>query len=147
MAESRTETAVDGVALLQLPKITSELGSLIVAELGAGLPFTARRIFTLLDIPPGEARGIHAHRECHQFLICMRGSVTAVVDDGTNRQEILLDSPTVGLYMPAMTWGTQYNYSSDALLVVLASDPYEATDYLEDYEEFQALRKIWAAKR
>jgi UDP-2-acetamido-3-amino-2,3-dideoxy-glucuronate N-acetyltransferase len=147
MAESRTETGVDGVSLLQLPKITSDLGSLIVAELGAGLPFTARRIFTLLDIPAGEARGIHAHRKCEQFLICMRGSVTAVVDDGTARQEILLDSPTIGLYMPAMTWGTQYDYSSDALLVVLASDPYDATDYLEDYEEFQALRKIWAAKR
>jgi UDP-2-acetamido-3-amino-2,3-dideoxy-glucuronate N-acetyltransferase len=135
------DVGVDGVSVIVLPKITSDLGSLIVAELGAGLPFTARRIFTLLDIPPGEARGIHAHRECEQFLICMRGSVTAVVDDGTNRQEIRLDSPTVGLYMPAMTWGTQYDYSADALLVVLASDPYDAGDYIEDYDEFRALKQ------
>ncbi len=144
MASAGRDIIVDGVELLDLPKITSDLGSLIVAELGAGLPFTARRIFTLLDIPPGEARGIHAHRNCQQFLICMHGSVTAVVDDGTNRQEFVLESPTMGLYMPAMTWGTQYNYSADALLLVLASDPYDAADYLEDYEEFRVLRQEWA---
>ena len=140
MASPGSDIVVDGVELIELPKITSDLGSLIVAELGAGLPFIARRIFTLLEIPEGEARGIHAHRQCEQFLICMRGSVTAVVDDGTRRQEILLDSPTTGLYMPAMTWGTQYNYAPDALLVVLASDPYDAKDYIEDYDEFLELK-------
>jgi UDP-2-acetamido-3-amino-2,3-dideoxy-glucuronate N-acetyltransferase len=140
MSNPGGHVAVEGVALIDLPKITSDLGSLIVAELGAGLPFTARRMFTLLEIPAGEARGIHAHRECAQFLICMRGSVRAVVDDGTQRQEILLDAPTRGLYMPPMTWGTQYDYSSDALLVVLASDLYDAKDYIEDYAEFLELK-------
>ena len=146
MADTAVDIVVDGVTLVELPKITGDLGSLIVAELGAGLPFTARRVFTLLDIPPGEARGIHAHRECQQFLICMRGSVTAVVDDGTNRQEIRLDSPQLGLYMPAMTWGTQFDYSIDALLVVLASDPYDAADYIEDYDDFQSRRRDRASK-
>jgi UDP-2-acetamido-3-amino-2,3-dideoxy-glucuronate N-acetyltransferase len=140
MADSGIAIDVEGVSLIQLPKITGENGSLIVAELGAGLPFTARRMFTLQEIPAGEARGIHAHRECEQFLMCMRGSVTAVVDDGIHRQEVKLDSPTLGLYMPAMTWGTQYDYSPDALLVVLASDPYDAGDYIEDYDEFRTLK-------
>jgi UDP-2-acetamido-3-amino-2,3-dideoxy-glucuronate N-acetyltransferase len=140
MDEAPGDIRVDGVQLLELPKISSDNGSLIVAELGAGLPFAAARIFTLFGIPSGEARGIHAHRSCEQFLICMTGSVSAVVDDGTARQEFLLDRPTLGLYMPALTWGTQYNYSADAMLVVLASETYDAGDYLEDYDEFVAIR-------
>lgn len=132
-------TAV-GTQLFTLPKISGDNGALIVAELDAGLPFIARRIFTLLDIPGGEARGTHAHRHCEQFLICMKGSVVAVIDDGTHREEVVLDSPTKGLYMPALTWGTQYDYSPDALLLVLASDLYDADDYIHEYAEFQALR-------
>lgn len=131
---------VAGVTVSRLPRINGENGSLIVGELGAGLPFVARRIFTLLDVPTGEPRGIHAHRACEQFLICMRGSVTAVVDDGSRRREVILDDPTLGLYMPALTWGTQYRYSADAVLVVLASELYDADDYIHDYEEFRRLR-------
>jgi UDP-2-acetamido-3-amino-2,3-dideoxy-glucuronate N-acetyltransferase len=147
LSSSGLEIVVEGVLLVDHPKITGENGSLIVAELGAGLPFTAQRMFALMEIPPGEARGIHAHRECEQFLICIRGSVTAIVDDGTRRQEIVLDAPNAGLYMPAMTWGTQFNYSADALLVVLASDPYDAKDYIEDYDEFVELRSSRSFKR
>lgn len=141
VADTRaSDLAVSGTQLYELPKIVGDNGSLIVAEMGAGLPFVARRIFTLLDIPESQARGTHAHRKCEQFLICMRGSVTAVIDDGVCRQEIVLDSPTMGLYMPALTWGTQYDYSRDALLLVLASDPYDADDYIHSYEEFLAIR-------
>ncbi len=137
-----SDLVVTDTQLISLPKIVGDNGALIVAELGAGLPFVVRRIFTLLDIPRDEARGTHAHRQCEQFLICMKGSVTAVIDDGTHRQEIVLDSPTVGLYMPRLTWGTQLNYSSDALLLVLASDPYDADDYIHDYEEFRTLKNL-----
>jgi UDP-2-acetamido-3-amino-2,3-dideoxy-glucuronate N-acetyltransferase len=133
------ELTVRGVRLIELQEIAGENGRLVVAETPKGLPFVARRIFTLTDIPLGEARGIHAHRRCEQFLICMRGSVTAVIDDGALRDELILDRPTTGLYMPALTWGTQYDYSPDAMLVVLASDPYEAEDYIEDYDEFLAV--------
>lgn len=131
--------SVRGVRLIELQEIVGDNGRLIVAEAPVGLPFAATRIFTLMNIPEGEARGTHAHRRCEQFLICMSGSVTAVVDDGTRHQELVLDRPTVGLYMPALTWGTQYGYSSDAMLVVLASDPYDADDYIEDYDEFLKL--------
>jgi UDP-2-acetamido-3-amino-2,3-dideoxy-glucuronate N-acetyltransferase len=139
MTEPRADIVVEGVVLVELSRITSDNGSLVVAELGSGLPFTAKRMFALFEIPSGEARGIHAHRKCEQFLVCLRGSVIAVVDDGHHRQEVLLDSPALGLYMPAMTWGTQYDYSADAMLVVLASELYEKADYIEDYDEFKQL--------
>lgn len=130
---------VRGVRLIELTSITGDNGSLIVGEAPTSLPFVASRIFTLLDIPAGEIRGTHAHRECEQFLICMRGSVTAIVDDGRTRSEVVLDRPSLGLYMPALTWGTQYEYSADAVLVVLASHPYDADDYIHDFDEFTAL--------
>lgn len=136
------ELTVSGVQLFTFSKIIGDNGALIVAEIGAGLPFVAQRIFTLLDIPRGEARGTHAHRQCEQLLICMKGSVTAVIDDGIHREEVLLDSPAVGLYMPALTWGTQYGYSVDAILLVLASDAYDADDYIHEYEEFLALKGV-----
>ena len=130
---------VRGARLVDLTLIAGDNGSLVVGEAPGQLPFTVERIFTLFDIPEGEVRGTHAHRHCEQFLICQRGSVTAVVDDGEHREEVVLDRPSVGLYMPALTWGTQYRYSPDAVLLVLASDPYDADDYIHDYEEFKAL--------
>lgn len=132
-------SGVRGVALVELTEITGANGTLVVGELPAQLPFRVERIFTLFDIPDGEIRGTHAHRHCEQFLICQRGSVTAVVDDGATREEIRLDRPSLGLYMPALTWGTQYQYSPDAVLLVLASDPYDADDYIHEYDEFKAL--------
>jgi len=138
MAESPRSVGVGGVQVFDLPRVNSENGSLIVGEFGASLPFIVRRIFTLLEVPRAEARGIHAHRRCEQFLICQRGSVTAVVDDGENREELRLDSPSTGLYMPPMIWGTQYDYSPDAILLVLASENYDRADYIEDYDEYLA---------
>jgi len=130
---------VAGVRLVELSLITAENGALIVGETPTQLPFAAERIFTLFGVPQDEVRGIHAHRVCEQFLICMTGSVTALVDDGVNRAEVVLDRPTLGLYMPALTWGTQYRYSPDAMLLVLASHRYDGDDYIHDYEEFAGL--------
>ncbi len=130
---------VGGTRLIELARIVADNGSLVVGEAPKSLPFVARRFFALYGIPAGEARGTHAHRECEQFLVCLRGSVKALVDDGTTRREIVLDRPDRGLYMPPLIWGTQSEYSNDALLVVFASHPYDAADYVEDYEEFLAL--------
>src|SRR4029079_12262910 len=74
-----------------------------------------------------------------QFLVCARGSVAVVVDDGTASEEVLLDSPSLGLYLPPILWAIQYKYSADALLLVFASDLYDPSDYIRDYEEFRAL--------
>jgi len=96
-------------------------------------------------VPEGEPRGIHAHKQCHQFLVCVRGSVKAMVDDGEVREVVTLDRPSLGLHMPPLTWGAQYDYSDDAVLVVLASHQYDAEDYIHDYDEF--VEKVAASGR
>jgi dTDP-4-dehydrorhamnose 3,5-epimerase-like enzyme len=88
------------------------------------------------DVESKEVRGEHAHKQCHQFLICVNGSCSVVVDDGTKRQEILLDRPGLGLYIPPMIWATQYKHSPDAVLLVFASEIYDPEDYIRDYQEF-----------
>lgn len=134
---SGTET--DGISsLVKLHKATDMRGSLVVADFGADLPFTPQRFFTVFDVPSSDVRGEHAHYRCEQFLVCLKGSIRSIVDTGVTREEYLLDSPDRGLYMPAMTWGTQYAYSRDAVLAVFASLPYDSLDYIRTYTEFQA---------
>ena len=126
-------------SLMRLSKATDMRGSLIAMELGSDLPFVPQRYFAVYGVPTPDVRGEHAHRECEQFLICLKGSLRAIVDDGAERREFLLDSPDIGLYMPPMTWGTQYAYTSDAILGVFASLPYDPADYIRSYSEFQEL--------
>jgi hypothetical protein len=137
--EAGGELGVGGSRLITLREIVADNGSLVVGEVPGTLPFVSRRFFALYGIPAGEARGTHAHRECEQFLVCLRGSVRALVDDGRTQRTVLLDRPDLGLYMPKLTWGTQSDYSHDALLLVFASHEYDAADYIEDYEEFLGL--------
>jgi UDP-2-acetamido-3-amino-2,3-dideoxy-glucuronate N-acetyltransferase len=90
-------------------------------------------------VPGTDVRGEHAHRQCHQFLVCARGAISVVVDDGVRMQEIRLDRPNLGVYVPPLVWAVQYKYTSDALLLVLASAPYDPADYIRDYEEFLSI--------
>ena len=122
--------------LHQLPKIVDIRGSLTVGEFERSIPFVAKRYFMVFDVPSMETRGEHAHRECHQFLVCVSGQVNVVADDGQTRREFILDRPELGLHLPPMTWGIQYKYSKDAVLLVFASHYYDAADYIRDYDEF-----------
>ena len=124
-----------------LPRIQDPRGSLSVGEFGRSIPFEAKRYFIVFDVPSNELRGEHAHRECHQFLLCVKGSCSVITDDGETRNEFVLDKPNVGAYLPPMTWGVQYNYSSDAVLLVFASHYYDDADYIRDYDEFLRLVK------
>lgn len=130
---------VTGVRLVELPLIVDLRGSLSFGEYAKHLPFEPKRYFVIFDVPSIEVRGEHAHRRLHQFLICLKGSCSVVVDDGIHRNEVELDRPNVGLHIPPMVWGIQYKYSDDAILLVLASDVYEAEDYIRDYNEFLSL--------
>jgi UDP-2-acetamido-3-amino-2,3-dideoxy-glucuronate N-acetyltransferase len=132
-------TSVGGVKVYQAPIIADLRGNLTVGEFESWIPFAPLRYFMVFDVPSKEIRGEHAHRECHQFLICVRGSCSVMFDDGSRREEITLDSPHRGLHLPPMTWGVQYKYSQDALLLVFASHHYDAADYVRDYEEFKRL--------
>lgn len=132
-------TQVPGVSLHRMPRIVDIRGSLTVGEFDRSIPFPAKRYFIGFDVPSKETRGEHAHRECHQFLICVRGSCAVVADDGTHRQEFLLDRPDVGIHLPPMVWGIQYKYSADAVLLVFASHYYDSADYIRNYAEFRRL--------
>jgi UDP-2-acetamido-3-amino-2,3-dideoxy-glucuronate N-acetyltransferase len=132
-------SGVGGVELRPLTRAIDMRGSLAAAEFGRELPFAPQRCFLVYAVPSAEVRGEHAHRRCAQFLVCVHGQVTAMVDDGRRRAEYRLDRPDAGLYIPPMVWGTQYRYSADAVLLVLASHAYDAGDYIRDYAEFLAL--------
>ena len=129
-------TSVRGVTVHRLPMFADLRGSLSAAEFLQQVPFVPKRYFVVFDVPGKDVRGEHAHRHCHQFLVSVRGSLAVVVDDGTSSEEIALDEPNLGLYLPPMIWTVQYRYSADALLLVFASDHYDADDYIRDYEEF-----------
>jgi UDP-2-acetamido-3-amino-2,3-dideoxy-glucuronate N-acetyltransferase len=130
------ETSVNGVTLHRLPVFEDLRGSLSVGEFPQQVPFVPKRYFVCFDVPGKDVRGEHAHRSCHQFLVCLRGSLSVVVDDGRSSEEIVLDRPSLGLYVPPMIWALQYQYSADGLLLVFASDVYDPADYIRDYDEF-----------
>ena len=137
-----TQELVGGARLIRLSGADDMRGRLAVSEFGAGLPFVPQRVFIVYQVPSAEVRGEHAHKECHQFLVCVSGSVNVLVDDGADRAQVTLNSPELGLYVPPMIWGSQFGYSPDAALTVLASHPYDPGDYVRDYDEF--IRLKWA---
>lgn len=135
------QTSVRGVTLHRFKSVNDLRGCLSVGEFPGDIPFEPKRYFLVYEVPTADTRGEHAHHRCHQFLIAVKGSISVVVDDGTRREEVTLDRPELGLYLPPMTWGIQYKYSSDAVLLVFASDLYDATDYIRDYSEFSKLNR------
>lgn len=130
---------VAGVEIHKLPVITDIRGSLSFAEYGQLLPFKVERYFIVYNVPSRKVRGEHAHKELHQFLVCIKGTCSIVVDDGKVREELDLNNPSIGLHIPPMVWGIQYKYSKDAVLIVFASDIYKEADYIRDYDEFLSL--------
>lgn len=127
---------VGDVTLHRFKKVRDMRGDLAVADIPKDVPFTPRRWFAVFNVPSEKTRGEHAHYRCHQFLVCLHGSCAIVADDGVNRTEVMLDSPDIGIYLPPLTWGIQYKYSADGVLLVFASDPYDPSDYIRDYADF-----------
>jgi len=133
---STIATDIREVTLHRLKQVKDLRGSLSVGEFARDIPFEVKRYFLVFDVPSVETRGEHAHRTCHQFLLCVRGSCAVVADDGVRRQEFKLDSPDLGIHLPPMVWGIQYKYSADAVLLVFTSEHYDAADYVRNYDEF-----------
>ena len=129
-------SSVKGVSYQRLPRFEDMRGMLSAGEFGRDLPFLPKRYFVVFGVPSAEVRGEHAHRQCHQFLICITGSMSVVVDDGCHREEFQLDRPDAGLHISPLVWAIQYRYSPDAVLLVFASEHYDAADYIRDYDEF-----------
>jgi UDP-2-acetamido-3-amino-2,3-dideoxy-glucuronate N-acetyltransferase len=130
---------VTGVRIISLPIVKDMRGTLSVGEYSKHVPFVPKRYFIVFDVPSRKVRGEHAHKMLEQFLVCVNGSCSVVVDDGKIREEFTLDRPNIGIYIPPMVWATQYKYSSDAVLLVLASDEYDPQDYIRDYDDFMEM--------
>jgi hypothetical protein len=138
------DLGVKGVTIHSLPLFEDLRGSLAVGDL-AGLPFVPGRILIAFDVPTRRVRGERAYRTTDQYFVCARGQCDVMVDDGTARREIRLSDPRTGVHVRPLVWTVQYGFSSDAVLVTLASGSYDPDDYVRDYEEF--LRLVSPAPR
>lgn len=122
--------------IIQLPKITDPRGNLTVAEELTNVPFDIRRAYWVYDVPGGESRGGHAHKRLRQLIVALSGSFHVTLDNGHERKTYLLNHPWEGLLVETKTWRTLDDFSSGAVCMVLASEPYDAADYIEEYDEF-----------
>ena len=123
-------------SVIELPRIENAKGNITPVHSGINLPFEIARIFYLYDIPGGEARGAHAHRECHQFLVAASGSFEVVLDDGYNKRTVTLNRPYFGLHIPPGIWAAEQGFSSGSICLVLTSHIYDEADYTRDYASF-----------
>jgi len=124
------------IQIIDLPKITDPRGNLTFAEAASMVPFDIKRAYWVYDVPGGESRGGHAHKQLRQLVIALSGSFHVTLDNGRERKTVLLNHPWQGLVIETNTWRTLDDFSSGAVCLVLASEHYDAADYIEDYEEF-----------
>lgn len=122
--------------IIDLPKMEDRRGNLTVAESMKELPFEIERAYWVYDVPGGECRGGHAHKECLEFIVAVSGSFSVSLDDGHVRQTYLLNHPYQGLLVDTGIWRTLDDFSSGAVCLVLASELYDEGDYIYDYDEF-----------
>lgn len=130
------ENTVFDCSILALPKISFREGNITPVEGLKDLPFDIQRVFYSYDIPGGESRGAHAHKECHQILIAASGAYEVVLDDGHNKRTIMLNRPFYGLHIPPGVWASEQGFSSGSICLVLASHGYDPEDYIKEYHEF-----------
>jgi acetyltransferase-like isoleucine patch superfamily enzyme len=120
---------------IEFPSFSDERGLLSVLDEDL-IPFRVSRLFFVYDVPNRLVRGEHAHKVCHQMLICASGSLRVHLDDGNSQSEISLVSPSTGVHIPPMTWASQYQFAPGTVLAVLASHPYDPADYIRSYDQF-----------
>jgi dTDP-4-dehydrorhamnose 3,5-epimerase-like enzyme len=141
MPAAMSDQPVPGATLIEFRKFKDYRGNLTPIEGGLHVPFEIKRVFYVYDIPGGEARGAHAHRELHQVLICLSGGLDVHLDDGRGTRTVHLNRPWIGLHIPPMTWASEGNFDTGTVYLVLASAPYDEKDYLRDHDEFLRLAR------
>jgi dTDP-4-dehydrorhamnose 3,5-epimerase-like enzyme len=129
---------VSDCKVIDLPKIADLRGNLTFLEGKRHIPFEIKRVFYLYDIPTGESRGAHAHKELHQLLICLSGGFDVAMDDGTDKKTVHLNRPWQALHVPPMIWAAELNFDPGSVCLVLASMAFNEADYYRDYEQFLA---------
>lgn len=134
-------SAVFSCSIITLPRNKNRAGNITPVHNSVEIPFDIKRIFYLYDVPGGESRGAHAHKQCHQFLIAASGSFEVLLDDGNTQRLVQLNRPYLGLHIPPMIWASEINFSSGAICLVLASEKYNENDYIREYADFLNIRK------
>jgi oxalate decarboxylase/phosphoglucose isomerase-like protein (cupin superfamily) len=128
-------------SVIHLSRIGDRKGHITPITNDQEIPFSTKRIFYLFDIPAGESRGAHAHKNCHQFLVAASGSFEVLLDDGNTKRLVQLNKPQMGLHIPPGIWASEINFSSGSICLVLASHKYEEIDYIRDYKIYINLKK------
>jgi hypothetical protein len=131
-----SKTTIYDCSVIEVPKVNNRAGNISIVEGLKNLPFEPSRVFYLYDIPAGESRGAHSHKECQQFIIAASGSFEVSMDDGVNKKTIVLNRPYYGLHITPGIWAYEMNFSSGAICLVLASHRFSESDYIRDYIEF-----------
>lgn len=124
------------IKLVDLGLLGDERGSLTVVEELKTVPFEIKRVYYLTGTKPGVSRGFHAHRDLDQLAVCVSGKCRMVLDDGTNKEDVWLDSPDKAIHISGMLWREMHDFSPDCVLLVLASEYYDESDYIREYSEF-----------
>ena len=130
------QTSVDDCKIIQLSKHHRPQGNLTVVENGKDVPFDVKRVYYLYDVPGGATRGGHAHRELSQLLVAVSGCFSVMLDDGHNQRVFQLNRSNVGIYIAPGIWRVLDDFSSGSVCLVLASEKYDESDYIYDYDEF-----------
>jgi dTDP-4-dehydrorhamnose 3,5-epimerase-like enzyme len=130
------------INLIDFPILGDERGSLVALEAHQTVPFDIKRVYYIFGTKPGVVRGFHAHRELQQVAVCINGKCRMVLEDGTKREEVWLDSPTKGLLIGDLVWREMHDFSHDCVLLVLASEYYKESDYLRNYDDFKRMVSI-----
>jgi WxcM-like, C-terminal len=128
---------LDDCLLIELPKNKDRAGNLTPIHQGVDVPFEIERVFYIYDVPGGEDRGAHAHKECHQFIVAASGAFEVELKDGENSRTILLNRPYFGLYVPPGIWAQEQGFSSGSVCLVFASLPYDESDYIRDFDNYK----------
>ncbi len=141
MVERQEKITVFDCSVIELRRSNNRAGNISIIENNINLPFDVKRLFYIYDIPGGEDRGAHAHKENHQFLIAVSGSFEIEMDDGKNKRTVLLNRPYFGLHVPPGIWAAEKGFSSGAVCLVLTSHKYDAGDYIRNYSDFLNYRQ------
>jgi hypothetical protein len=139
---NKVNISVFDCSIIELQKNNNRAGNITPIHSNLDIPFSIERIFYLYDIPAGEDRGAHAHKECHQFLIAASGSFDIELNDGINKRTVSLNRPYFGVHIPPGIWAAEKSFSSGAICLVLASHRYEESDYIRDYSSFLQYKGI-----
>ena len=123
-------------SVIELRKIENRAGNITPVNNGINLPFDVKRVFYIYDIPGGEDRGAHAHKECHQFLVSASGSFEIELNDGNTKRTVTLNRPYYGLHIPPGIWAAEKGFSSGTVCLVLKSHMYDEGDYIRDYQDY-----------